>query len=178
MHLNAYNIHCMILYANFMKVVVNSNETYERSQETIEAAKRSMFQTFKIQSDVEKEKYGDNSISATIIISGERKNIGVIKHSTSKVVEIIGYTPHQLLGQNINTIMPKFIGNMHDDVLRNYLEMSQSQFDYVERIVPMMDLNNFMVLARVLTKPFPNLLNGLELIGIFNSVVESSINHP
>ena len=39
--------------------------------------------------------------------------------------------------------------------------MSQSQFDYVERIVPMMDFNNFMVLARALTKPFPNLLNGL-----------------
>lgn len=66
--------------------------------------------------------------------------------------------------------MPKFIGNMHDDVLRNYLELSQSQHDYVERIVPMMDLNNFMVLGRVLSKPFPNLINGLELIGIFNSV--------
>lgn len=86
------------------------------------------------------------------------------------MVDIIGYTPHQLLGQNINIIMPKFIGNMHDDVLRNYLELSQSQHDYVERIVPMMDLNNFMVLGRVLSKPFPNLINGLELIGIFNSV--------
>ena len=42
----------------------------------------------------------------------------------------------------------------------------------------MIDINNYMVLARVLTKPFPNLLNGLELIGIFNSVTESSLNHP
>ena len=70
---------------------------------------------------MEKEKYGDNSVSATVIISGERKNIGVIKHSTSKVSDIIGYAPYQLLGQNINILMPKFIGNMHDDVLRNYL---------------------------------------------------------
>ena len=74
--------------------------------------------------------------------------------------------------------MPKFIGNMHDDVLRNYLELSRSEFDYVERLVPMIDINNYMVLARMLTKPFPNLLNGLELIGIFNSVMESSLNHP
>jgi len=81
---------------------------------------------------------------------------------------LIGYAPHQLVGQNINVIMPKFIGNMHDDVLRNYLELSRSEFDYVERLVPMIDSRNFMILARVLTKPLPSLINGLELVGIFN----------
>lgn len=74
---------------------------------------------------------------------------------------MIGYAPHQLVGQNINVIMPKFIGNMHDDVLRNYLELSRSEFDYVERLVPMIDCRNFMILARVLTKPLPSLINGL-----------------
>lgn len=54
MHLNSYNLYCMILYANFMKVVVNSGEIYDRSQETIEMAKRSVAQNFKIQKDVEK----------------------------------------------------------------------------------------------------------------------------
>lgn len=42
----------------------------------------------------------------------------------------------------------------------------------------MIDSRNFMVLARVLSKPFPSLLNGLELIGIFNTVAESSMSHP
>ena len=60
----------MVLYANFMKVIINDNEVYDRSQEAIEAAKRTFSQSFKIQSDVEKEKYGDNSVSATVIISG------------------------------------------------------------------------------------------------------------
>lgn len=175
---NSNNIHCMVLYANFMKVIVNSSEAYERSQEAIEAAKRSMAQSFKIQSDMEKEKYGDNAVSAVVVVSGERKDIGIIKHCTTKVSEVCGYTAHQLLGQNVNVLMPKFIGNMHDDVLRNYLELSQSQYDYVERVVPMMDNNNFLVLTRMLTKPLPNLLNGLELVGIFNAVIETSLNHP
>ena len=60
----------MVLYANFMKVIINDNEVYDRSQEAIEAAKRTLNQSFKIQSDVEKDKYGDNSVSATVIISG------------------------------------------------------------------------------------------------------------
>ena len=34
---------------------------------------------------------------------------------------------------------------MHDDVLRNYLELSQSQYDFVERLVPMIDSRNFMI---------------------------------
>jgi hypothetical protein len=66
--------------------------------------------------------------------------------------------------------MPKFIGNMHDDVLRNYLEMSESKFDYVERLAPMIDKNNYLLLARILTKPLPSLINGLEMVGIFNDV--------
>jgi hypothetical protein len=53
-HVNPNNIHCLVLYANFMKVIVNSNEVYERSKERIEASKRSMSQAFKIQSDAEK----------------------------------------------------------------------------------------------------------------------------
>jgi len=42
----------------------------------------------------------------------------------------------------------------------------------------MIDSRNFMVLARLMTKPLPSLLNGLEIVGIFNIVSESSINHP
>lgn len=34
-HINGSNIHCLVLYANFMKVIVNSADTYEKSQETI-----------------------------------------------------------------------------------------------------------------------------------------------
>jgi hypothetical protein len=35
-----------------------------------------------------------------------------------------------------------------------------------------------MVLARMMTKPLPSLLNGLEIVGIFNLLTESSANHP
>lgn len=83
-----------------------------------------------------------------------------------------------MLGQNINVLMPKFIGSMHDDVLTSYLELSESKYDFVERLAPMMDRNNYLVFARILTKPLPSLLNGLELVGIFNQIIEFHINHP
>lgn len=68
-----------------MKVIVNSSDAYERNQETIESIKRSLAQSVKMQGEIEKEKYGDNSVSAIVIISGERSNIGIIKHCNWKV---------------------------------------------------------------------------------------------
>ena len=175
--LNPSNVHCMVLYSNFMRVIANNGEVWEQCQEGLEGIKRAIAQAVGGE-EVEKEKYGENSVSGVIIISGERSNIGIIKHCSTKVMDLISYAPHRLIGQNINIIMPKFIGNMHDDVLRNYLEMSQSQYDFVERLVPMVDANNFMVFSRILTKPLPSLLNGLELVGIFNTVSESCVHHP
>lgn len=31
----------------------------------------------------------------------------------------------------------------------------------------MIDKNNFMILCKMMTKPMPSLINGMELIGIF-----------
>lgn len=82
------------------------------------------------------------------------------------MTHILKYAGYELVGQNINTLMPNFIGNMHNEVLMKYLDQSQSQFDFAERYVTVIDKNNFLILGRVMTKPLPNLINGLELLGI------------
>lgn len=74
--------------------------------------------------------------------------------------------------------MPKFIGSMHDDILMSYLELTESKHDNNERLAPMIDKDNYLVFVRILTKPLPSLFNGLELVGFFNLVMESHIDHP
>ncbi len=130
------------------------------------------------QSANEKDKYNENANTGVIIISGERKNIGVVKYSNRRVYELIGYSRSNLLGQNINVVMPRFIANLHDDVLRNYLELSESKYDFTERLAPMVTKNQFLVFCKILTKPIPSLMNGLELTGFFNTISEKHINHP
>jgi len=41
----------------------------------------------------------------------------------------------------------------------------------------MIDKDNYLVFARILTKPLPSLFNGLEMIGFFHIVMESHIDH-
>lgn len=84
--------------------------------------------------------------------------------------QILGYPDYELIGQNINTLMPNFIGNMHNEVLYKYLEQAEPSSDFAERYAPMIDRNNFMVLGRMMTKPIPSLLDGLELIGLLEKV--------
>lgn len=57
--------------------------------------------------------------------------------------------------------MPVFLGHLHNDVLINYLDQAEPQSNFVERLAPMLDKNNFMILSRIMTKPVPSLINGL-----------------
>ena len=41
----------------------------------------------------------------------------------------------------------------------------------------MIDKENYLVFVRILTKPLPSLFNGLQMVGIFNLVMESHIDH-
>jgi hypothetical protein len=168
--LNPNNIQCMVLYSNFMRVIANCEDAYLRVQEGLGRIKRSLERAVG-EVDIDKEKYGDNAISAVVIISGEKKDVGVIKHCNSKIKDLCGHIPHKLLGQNVSILMPKFIGNMHDYSVRNYMESSRSQSTYVERVIPVVNFENYMFLARILMKPVPNLLNGIEIVGIFNAIL-------
>lgn len=57
--------------------------------------------------------------------------MGTIKTCSSQITKILKYAPYELVGQNINTLMPNFIGNMHNEVLCKYLELSDPQSNFV-----------------------------------------------
>lgn len=73
--------------------------------------------------------------------------------------------------------MPDILGSLHNEVLFKYLEQAEPQSNFVERCAPMIDKNNFMILVKMMTKPCPSLLNGLEIIGLFERIRETSIRH-
>lgn len=175
---NENSLYSLVLYSNYNNFILNDAEKLATYKDAVVQIKRKIQKEKQIVGEIEKEKYSSNASTGVIIISGQRDSIGVIKYCTSKVTDIIKYPIYELIGLNINVVMPKFIGNMHDDVLYNYLEMAESQFDFVERLAPMIDKNSFMIITRILTKPFPSLLNGLEMVGIFEKVIENHIKHP
>jgi PAS domain S-box-containing protein len=64
---------------------------------------------------------------AVIILSGERTTIGRIIDVNQKACQTFGYAAGDLLGKNINMLMPKMYSDNHDEKLRNHLYKTTGQ---------------------------------------------------
>lgn len=112
------------MYASFLEGVVNDEERSGRLAENIKTIQKNL-NANKNFLDEDRLKYGENSQTGIIVISGNLHNLGVVQHCNTQVSNIIGYYMSDLIGQNINRIMPKVVGDHHDEVLRSYLDTSE-----------------------------------------------------
>lgn len=58
--------------------------------------------------------FGENSGASMIVISATLLNMGKILHANDEVETLLGYRRKELIGRNINCIMPNIIGKIHD----------------------------------------------------------------
>lgn len=56
------------------------------------------------------------------MISATSKKIGYIIHANEEVEALLGYSRKDLLNKNVNTIMPRPIGKVHDKLIERYFE--------------------------------------------------------
>ena len=101
------------MYSSFLKNVANDFFNSDKLEESIKVIRKNL-NASKNFSNEERVKYGENSQTGIIIISGNLNNLGVILHCNTQVRNIIGYYMSDLIGQNISRIMPKVIGDHHD----------------------------------------------------------------
>jgi PAS domain S-box-containing protein len=72
--------------------------------------------------DSDKSKYGENTNTCIVTISGNYSNIGIINNTNNEILRMLGYSPSEIIDQNVSRIMPKIYGEMHDNFLRRFLE--------------------------------------------------------
>lgn len=54
-------------------------------------------------------KFGENSNSCCIIASGNKGSVGTITSSNSNLHTLLGYQKNEIIGQNVDILMPKII---------------------------------------------------------------------
>jgi len=52
---------------------------------------------------------------------------GIVQYANRRVESVLGYSPADLIGSNVNTIMPEDVKPYHDNFLRNYLKTGVSR---------------------------------------------------
>ena len=70
----------------------------------------------------------ENDLLKYIIISGNKKNFAQIIELSTNICPIFGYDKHELLGKNVNFLIPELYHNAHDISLLNFNEKVKSIF--------------------------------------------------
>ena len=158
--MNQNNIKCLTIYGNYLKDIVNDDQEGARLLEKADYVDRSN-QANKQLIDQEKQKYGENSNTTIVTISGNLNQIGIITNVNNEIFDFLGFQKSDIIGQNVSKIMPRVYGNMHDSFLDRFLETSQSKTIGVERVVMSLNKSGYIVPSTLMVKILPNLEEGI-----------------
>jgi len=176
--INSNNLKMLNMYGNFLKDIMN--ETFE-SQRILEKASyiAGTINMNKKYVDNERFKYSENSNTCIITCSANINDLGIILNANTEVTRILKYQVHDLLGENINMVMPQILAEVHDDLMRNYFETSKATMMGREMLVFPMTKSGYILPCSLLVKIFPNLEEGIKAVGFINTLeADTSGNVP
>lgn len=102
------------------------------------------------------------------MIDGSEEGLGEIVHTNNYIKKMLGYKRSELIGTNVNAIMPKVFGEHHNQVLAKYLSTSSDRANGKERMVPALGKDGYMIPTISLTKALANLENGIRIVGFMS----------
>jgi len=124
--------------------------------------------------DNDRLKYGENSNTCILTVSGNFNNMGTVVNVNNEITRILNFSKSDLIGQNISKIMPKVYADIHDSLMRNYFETSQSKIIGIERIVFPVNKGGYLVPCTLMIKILPNLEEGIKIVGFLKEIETES----
>ena len=67
-----------------------------------------------------------NTETCIISVSGNHNTLGTVNSCNNEIIDLLEYYQSDLVGYNINRIMPKIIADNHDFYMKRFVETSQS----------------------------------------------------
>jgi len=96
--------------------------------------------------------------------------LGKVLDVNNEIYNILEYSHMELIGENINKIMPDILGNIHNELMRNYFETSVSEFIGKDKSVFAMNKSGYLVPCSLMIKVYPNLDEGIRVIGFLRKI--------
>lgn len=170
---NPFNNELIKMYGSFQKEVVNNQREAKRELEKLESTATTLSNK-RLRHNSE-YKIIDNPNICLITVSGHIRTMGLVKDVTNEIAKILGYSKSELIGQNINTIMPKVIRDLHDKFMYNYFETSHANTIGAEIRVFPLNKSGYITPCNLLVHLVPKLDEGITLIGFLAEAQYDSI---
>jgi hypothetical protein len=108
------------LYSTFIQDILKDEEKYQKYQNSKSSIYSESFEN-------EVKKYSNfnmdilklNENKAFLLISARSNDLGIILDCSIRLSTIFGYTKEELIGKNVNILIPDLFHSKHSDILRN-----------------------------------------------------------
>lgn len=167
--MNPNHIKCLTIYGNFLKDIVNDDQEGLRLIEKAEYVEKSAVVNKQF-IDNDRLKYGENSNTCIITCSGNLNSMGIIKNVNNEITRLLGFSKFQIMGKNIDVIMPKLIADSHDGFIKKYLETSKEKVIGAETLVFPISKDDYLVPCTLMVKILPNLDEGISIVGFLKDI--------
>jgi PAS domain S-box-containing protein len=79
-----------------------------------------------------------------IVFGAEDHNFGIVKEAGKRLKEFMGISPTDLIGKNINFLIPEPFASAHDGMLRKFIASGQGSFSGKTRQVPAINSEGYL----------------------------------
>eukprot|EP00347_Sterkiella_histriomuscorum_P015498 403356802 len=114
--------------------------------------------------------FGENSFCSIFVLNTEGKKLGVIEYVNEEVQNLLGYSPQELTGKDINTIIPRMIARVHQNLLIKFFDKAESSVLNKVRELFAKDKEGYLIPIYLFSKVLPSLSSGLKLIGVIKRI--------
>jgi PAS domain S-box-containing protein len=162
--MNEFNPNCfkpLIMYAVYLKNVLQDEAAAFETNNSIRVKINYMVLNTKLWDELEC-KYGANSSSAVVIISGALETSGKVLNANQEIYSTLGYNRSDIIGRNISMLMPSIIGEQHSKCIAQGIQ-SHSQGRTI--LIFALHHNGTIRPCRLMYKVLTYIKDGIKLIG-------------
>ncbi|KNC99141.1 PAS domain S-box protein [Spizellomyces punctatus DAOM BR117] len=169
--------HVYRMYAGFLINVLNDHkqgqELIERADELEGDARRSHEvldeemgeEEGGVSTGLDAGGWADNAL---VTISGELDNLGCIMNVNAQWLKLFGYRKHEIMQQNIDKIVPSPFKEVHDDLLKRYLDTGYAKVIDRPRQVLGINAAGYLFSVTLLVKQITSSEGKISFLGIMS----------
>lgn len=109
--------------------------------------------------------------TSVLHVSGNKESIGKIMNSSQGLSKVFGYSKNEVIGHSINILMPAIFAKRHTEFMERFFRTGRQVIFYQERMLFASHRNGHCFHMKILVKQFPNLVEGIQYVGMVKPVV-------
>lgn len=166
---NSSHLKTLMIHGHYLQDVMNEQDEGDKILSKALTLRNSLQNNQAVGEDARLRLH--NNINPCIVIaSASRESMGIIINANPECNKTIGWNNADIIGKRLDNIMPKIYADHHDTWMRRFFIDNRSTVMNMDRKIFVLSRSGFIVPCNLIIKMFPDLQEGLKVVGTFSSI--------